>query len=249
MPAWCRVFDDAGQLAEHAAALILAAARLPRAAPFTWCWRAGRPLATYARLAGAGADWRYWRLYFSDERCLPAGDPGRNDTWIRRRSARARSPFQPSTSMPSPPSWDRSGPPRTMPGRWPQFRCSISDRWGVGVKTDIPRACFRAGRSAGHGPAGAGCARAPARAGHPERLPSERDTGHDFSDHGCRQARGGGGLARRHRCPRRPCRWSRCRGDGTSGCRRRATGLRAEQRPPAVTGVVERRSTGLGSPG
>ncbi|MBK8132779.1 MAG: 6-phosphogluconolactonase [Gammaproteobacteria bacterium] len=83
----CRVFDDAGQLAEHAAALILAAAREAIAArgAFHLVLAGGEtPLATYARLAGAGADWRYWRLYFSDERCLPAGDPGRNDTRIRR---------------------------------------------------------------------------------------------------------------------------------------------------------------------
>ncbi|MBK6961484.1 MAG: 6-phosphogluconolactonase [Gammaproteobacteria bacterium] len=84
----CRVFDDAGQLAEHAAALILAAAREAIAArgAFHLVLAGGEtPLATYACLAGAGADWRYWRLYFSDERCLPAGDPGRNDTQIRRQ--------------------------------------------------------------------------------------------------------------------------------------------------------------------
>ncbi|MFZ2207667.1 MAG: 6-phosphogluconolactonase [Porticoccaceae bacterium] len=83
----CRVFDDAGQLAEHAAALILAAAREAIAArgAFHLVLAGGEtPLATYTRLAGAAADWRYWQLYFSDERCLPAGDPGRNDSQIRR---------------------------------------------------------------------------------------------------------------------------------------------------------------------
>lgn len=83
----CRVFDDAGQLAEHAAASILAAAREAIAArgAFHLVLAGGdTPLATYARLATAAADWGYWQLYFSDERCLPAGDPGRNDSQIRR---------------------------------------------------------------------------------------------------------------------------------------------------------------------
>lgn len=84
----CRVFDDAGQLAEHAAALILAAAReaIATRGAFHLALAGGEtPLATYACLAGAAADWRCWQLYFSDERCLPAGDPGRNDTRIRRQ--------------------------------------------------------------------------------------------------------------------------------------------------------------------
>ncbi len=84
----CRVFDDAGRLAEYAAALILAAAREAIAARGTFhlALAGGEtPLATYACLAGAAADWRHWQLYFTDERCLPAGDPGRNDTRIRRQ--------------------------------------------------------------------------------------------------------------------------------------------------------------------
>ncbi|MBT8443205.1 MAG: 6-phosphogluconolactonase, partial [Gammaproteobacteria bacterium] len=33
-----------------------------------------------AALADAVAAWADWRLYFTDERCLPTGDPDRNDT-------------------------------------------------------------------------------------------------------------------------------------------------------------------------
>ncbi|MFP5414808.1 MAG: 6-phosphogluconolactonase [Gammaproteobacteria bacterium] len=85
-----RVFGDPGQLAEHAAALILAAAREAIAARgvFHLVLAGGEtPLATYVRLAGvgAGADWQCWQLYFGDERCLPRGDSGRNDSQIRHR--------------------------------------------------------------------------------------------------------------------------------------------------------------------
>jgi 6-phosphogluconolactonase len=37
------------------------------------------PRRLYARLAKAIADWSQWHVYFGDERCLPPGDPGRND--------------------------------------------------------------------------------------------------------------------------------------------------------------------------
>lgn len=38
------------------------------------------PRGVYARLRGIETQWRQWRVYFGDERCLPVGDPQRNDT-------------------------------------------------------------------------------------------------------------------------------------------------------------------------
>jgi len=47
------------------------------------------PQAVYRALCGIATDWAAWHVYFGDERCLPAGDPGRNDTmahsvWLSR---------------------------------------------------------------------------------------------------------------------------------------------------------------------
>ncbi|KPK72963.1 MAG: 6-phosphogluconolactonase [Acidithiobacillales bacterium SM23_46] len=47
------------------------------------------PRSVYAQLAAQSAVWSKWRIYFGDERCLPANDPGRNDTmaweaWLAR---------------------------------------------------------------------------------------------------------------------------------------------------------------------
>jgi len=41
------------------------------------------PRALYARLAGIDAEWARWRIYFGDERCVPRGDPERNDALAR----------------------------------------------------------------------------------------------------------------------------------------------------------------------
>lgn len=41
------------------------------------------PGGVYRRLASLAADWRGWHVYFGDERCLPAGDAGRNDRMAR----------------------------------------------------------------------------------------------------------------------------------------------------------------------
>lgn len=82
-----RVFANRDTLAERAAARILASARDSIAARgvFRLVLAGGQtPLATYARLATAAADWPHWHGYLGDERCLPAGDPGRNDTAIRQ---------------------------------------------------------------------------------------------------------------------------------------------------------------------
>ena len=82
-----QVFPDAEQLAAHTAALILDGARAAITARglFRLVLAGGRtPLAVYARLATLPADWPRWQLYFGDERCLPVGDPGRNDAQARR---------------------------------------------------------------------------------------------------------------------------------------------------------------------
>jgi 6-phosphogluconolactonase len=82
-----QVFPDAKRLAAHAAELILGSASGAIAARglFHLVLAGGRtPRAVYARLATALADWPRWQLYFGDERCLPAGDPGRNDAQARR---------------------------------------------------------------------------------------------------------------------------------------------------------------------
>lgn len=81
-----QVFADRAALAAHAAELILAGARAAIAARgvFRLVLAGGRtPLAVYTRLATAHADWPRWHWYFGDERCLPAGDAGRNDSAIR----------------------------------------------------------------------------------------------------------------------------------------------------------------------
>ena len=38
------------------------------------------PRKIYAALIDITTDWNAWHIYFGDERCLPEGDPGRNDT-------------------------------------------------------------------------------------------------------------------------------------------------------------------------
>jgi len=41
------------------------------------------PLPIYETLREINAKWSSWHIFFGDERCLPAGDPGRNDTAAR----------------------------------------------------------------------------------------------------------------------------------------------------------------------
>lgn len=38
------------------------------------------PRAAYRLLSSSGADWARWQIWFGDERCLPPGDPRRNDS-------------------------------------------------------------------------------------------------------------------------------------------------------------------------
>ena len=83
--AW-RVFPDAATLHMQAANVILDSARaaLDARGVFHVVLAGGRtPRGVYARLAEFSADWRKWQIYFGDERCLPLGDPQRNDTMAR----------------------------------------------------------------------------------------------------------------------------------------------------------------------
>ena len=41
------------------------------------------PTGIYEKLRGIDTDWSRWFIYFGDERCLPRGDCGRNDTMAR----------------------------------------------------------------------------------------------------------------------------------------------------------------------
>lgn len=81
-----RVFDTPEALYAHALALVLRGARETVAArgAFHVVLAGGEtPRGLYTRLAQARADWGRWQVYFGDERCLPRGNRGRNDTMAR----------------------------------------------------------------------------------------------------------------------------------------------------------------------
>lgn len=86
------VFTDAEAVAAAAARRILAAAAaaLATRGVFRIVLAGGRtPLRTYGRLSQATTDWTGWRIYFSDERCLPPAHEERNSrtaalAWLDR---------------------------------------------------------------------------------------------------------------------------------------------------------------------
>lgn len=81
-----QVFPDAAALAGQAAAQILETAREVIAARgvFHLVLAGGNtPKDAYESLRECVANWAKWQIYFGDERCLPRGDPGRNDTMAR----------------------------------------------------------------------------------------------------------------------------------------------------------------------
>ena len=47
------------------------------------------PETLYRQLVNLQTDWSRWHIYFGDERCLPKGDPDRNDTMTRNAWLRA----------------------------------------------------------------------------------------------------------------------------------------------------------------
>jgi 6-phosphogluconolactonase len=84
-PRWHR-FPNAQALARAAAEAVLDTAReaIAAADEFRIVLAGGRtPELAYRMLAQAEADWSRWRIYFGDERCLPAEDPERNSRMVR----------------------------------------------------------------------------------------------------------------------------------------------------------------------
>ena len=82
-----RLFENAADLAAEACRKILLAAgeALCRRKRFRIALSGGTtPEPAYRLLAGAETDWAGWEIYFTDERCLPADDPGRNSVMVRR---------------------------------------------------------------------------------------------------------------------------------------------------------------------
>jgi 6-phosphogluconolactonase len=76
------VHADADALAERAAQVIarVAAEATARRGVFKLVLAGGNtPAAIYGRLRGLPLDWSRWELWFGDERCVPRGDPQRND--------------------------------------------------------------------------------------------------------------------------------------------------------------------------
>lgn len=84
-PQHCRIhsFPSVDALCDRVVAALEVSANASIAArgAFHLVLAGGRtPQAVYARLANLTTDWHCWYVYFGDERCLPAGDAGRNDT-------------------------------------------------------------------------------------------------------------------------------------------------------------------------
>lgn len=86
-PRHMHVFEDAQAVAEEAVRRILEAAHqgLERRGRFIIVLAGGStPQLAYERLGYSYTDWSRWHVFFGDERCLPRGDPGRNDTMAER---------------------------------------------------------------------------------------------------------------------------------------------------------------------
>ncbi|MGQ9660450.1 MAG: 6-phosphogluconolactonase [Thermochromatium sp.] len=85
-------FDSSAQVAAVATERVLdASARaMIERGRFQLVLAGGRtPLEVYRRLAAQPVDWASWHIFFGDERCLPADDPGRNslaarEVWLDR---------------------------------------------------------------------------------------------------------------------------------------------------------------------
>jgi len=81
------VFADTGVLARTAAERIARSAgeAITRGGSFRIVLAGGgTPEAVYQRLAGLDTDWTRWRIYFGDERCVPANHAGRNSVMAAR---------------------------------------------------------------------------------------------------------------------------------------------------------------------
>ncbi len=82
---WHVFAEPAEVLARLAAAIAdQAAAALAARGRFLFVLAGGEtPRPLYERLRQLETDWSRWELFFGDERCLPRGDPGRNDGMAR----------------------------------------------------------------------------------------------------------------------------------------------------------------------
>lgn len=78
--------DDAALIADRVPALCaIANTAIAVNGDFRLVLSGGRtPLALFEALASVRAHWAHWHIYFADERCLPLGDPERNDTQASR---------------------------------------------------------------------------------------------------------------------------------------------------------------------
>ena len=91
-PQLCRwyLFSSVQSLQTEAASMIARAAEqaITDSGSFHLVLAGGHtPRALYERLRDLKTNWEAWHIYFGDERCLPAVDPGRNsamarDTWL-----------------------------------------------------------------------------------------------------------------------------------------------------------------------
>ncbi len=85
-------FANSKQMAQMALALLLqlAAAAIATRGRFVLALAGGTtPVPLYKLLAQTSADWDRWHLVYTDERCLPYGDPQRNSTMIENTWLRA----------------------------------------------------------------------------------------------------------------------------------------------------------------
>ncbi len=82
---WHVFAEPAEAIAELAAAIAnQAAAALAERGRYRIVLAGGEtPRPLYERLQRLDTDWSRWEVFFGDERCLPADDPGRNDSMAR----------------------------------------------------------------------------------------------------------------------------------------------------------------------
>lgn len=87
-PQLCRwyLFSSVQSLQAEAAGMIARAAEqaIADSGAFRLVLAGGStPRSLYERLGALKTDWAAWHIYFGDERCLPAADPGRNSSMAR----------------------------------------------------------------------------------------------------------------------------------------------------------------------
>lgn len=81
------IYPSADDLVSRAAAAVIRCAEqaIAQRGEFRVVLAGGRtPQAIYRHLRETAADWSRWYVYFGDERCVPVGDPARNDAMAGR---------------------------------------------------------------------------------------------------------------------------------------------------------------------